>query len=235
MNLPVGFSADAQAAADIADAMAHAKADAWIVEKDDGTFGLQGPAACTVALTVTSRQGPTGPRQVGIVFGDEHTGGYYAKTLDGPAVFVAPAALRVLASHPAIDRAKLRLDNSLLTRVTLVHDGERRVIDITPLAGSPVAASGDAGQTERLGQAVASFYAHDALHSGAPPRSEGFDRPTLQIDAILRADAGSAERVITIGAPTRVGPFDAYFARLAGVDATFAVPRGSVERILDAW
>lgn len=235
MNVPAGFAVDAQAAADLADAMARAKADAWIAESDDGTFGLQAPAACTVTLVVASRQTPGSPRRVGIVFGDEHGGGYFAKTLDSPAVFVAPAALRVLASHPAIDRARLRLDTIPLTRVTLVHDGERRVIDLAARAASLIAVSTDAGHVEQLSQAVVSLYAHDALHSGAPQRGEGFDDPTLQIDAIVRADAGPVERLITIGAPTRVGPFDAYFARLAGVDATFAVPRRSVERILDAW
>jgi hypothetical protein len=235
MNAPAGFAADAQAAADLADAMAHAKADAWITESDDGTFGLQAPAACTVTLVVTAHQAPGSPRRVGIVFGDEHGGGYFARTLDGPAVFLAPAALRVLASHPAIDRARLRLDTIPVTRVTLVHDGERRVLDIAAHAAGLIPASTDAGRAEQLSQAVVSLYAHDALHSGAPQRGEGFDEPTLQIDAIVRADAGPAERLITIGAPTRVGPFDAYFARLAGVDATFAVPRRSVERILDAW
>jgi hypothetical protein len=40
---------------------------------------------------------------------------------------------------------------------------------------------------------------------------------------------------ITIGAPTHVGAFDAYFARVSGVDATFAVPRQAVGAILDAW
>jgi len=235
MNVPAGFSVDPQAAADIADAMAHAKADAWISETDDGAFGFETPTACTVAVTLSSRPGLTGPRQVGIIFGDEHAGGFYAKTLEGPGVFIAPAALRVLASHPAIDRARLRLDTAPLTRVTLVHDGERRVIDMGARATEPAGGPRDAGRAEELGRAVVSLYAHDALHSGAPPRSEGFDRPTLQIDAIVRADAGSVERIITIGAATQVGPFDAYFARLAGVDATFAVPRRSVERILDAW
>jgi hypothetical protein len=33
----------------------------------------------------------------------------------------------------------------------------------------------------------------------------------------------------------RLGSQDAYFARVSGIDATFAVPRRSVNAVLDAW
>jgi hypothetical protein len=38
-----------------------------------------------------------------------------------------------------------------------------------------------------------------------------------------------------VGAPTRVGARDAYFARVSGVDATFAVARPGIDAILGAW
>jgi hypothetical protein len=61
------------------------------------------------------------------------------------------------------------------------------------------------------------------------------DRPLLAIEATARGDASTPiETRIAIGAPTRDGTSDAYFARIAGVDATFDVPRAVVSAILEA-
>ena len=94
----------------------------------------------------------------------------------------------------------------------------------------------DSGSDETIGSALAGFYAQDALHSGSPLPDEGFDRPTLEIDAFGRGENGpSTDRRITIGAPTGTGPFETYFARVSGVNATFAVPRQRVDAILAGW
>ena len=86
-----------------------------------------------------------------------------------------------------------------------------------------------------LESALAGLYAECALHVGSSEADEGMDRPTLSIEATSHGDAGvPVVTRISIGAPTRNGATDAYFARVAGVDATFAVPRGAVTAILDA-
>jgi hypothetical protein len=236
LRTPPGFAADAPAAADLAEAFARAKADAWIAATDDGTFGFQSSAACSVGLTISRGDEAGATSRVGVVFGARVDGADYARTLEGASVFQAPAALRRLASHPAIDRARLRIDPAVLTSVTLVHGGVRRVIGG---AGSQLARNeeeGDSGSDEKIGAALAGFYAQDAVHSGSPLPDEGFDRPTLEIDAFVRGENGPAtDRRITIGAPTGAGPFETYFARVSGVNATFAVPRQRVDAILAGW
>ena len=106
-----------------------------------------------------------------------------------------------------------------------------------------LAAAVDAGDATEPGEpgkslesALAGLYAEAAVHTGAPDADEGMDRPTIAIQATARGDAGaSAETRIAIGAPMRDGTTEAYFARIEGVDATFAVPRAVVSAILDAW
>jgi hypothetical protein len=82
---------------------------------------------------------------------------------------------------------------------------------------------------------MAGLYAQSALHAGAAAPDEGLSRPTLEIAATTRAD-GSAplETHITIGAETDVDGAPSFFARAAGVNATFAVPKARVAAILDA-
>jgi hypothetical protein len=93
--------------------------------------------------------------------------------------------------------------------------------------------SGDVGGD--LGAALASLAAQVVLHVGPPAPEEGFSAPTLEIRAAMHPDGSLVETHIVIGAATHVDGADAYFARVSGVDATFAVPRRSVRAILDVW
>jgi len=98
VKTPAGRSADRTAIEGLADGLAHARAERWIAERDDGGFGFNTPGACSVAADLGPEAPPRGARSVGVVFGRETDGGYYAKTFDSPGVFVAPAVLRSLAS-----------------------------------------------------------------------------------------------------------------------------------------
>ena len=230
-----GGVADNLSASDLAEAFARPKADAWIAESDDGTFGFGRDAACTVTLTTASPNEPT--RRVGIAFGAAGDGGVYARASERPGIFVAPSALRALASHPPVDRQAFRVDLATWERITLAR-GDARIVLARDAGGPLERAESDAGVPEKLESALAGLRAEWALHGGPPAQDEGFDRPTLEIDAVLSAagEGGSpATTRIAIGAPARDGAADGYFARAVGVDATFLVPRAAVHAILDAW
>lgn len=245
---PAGFAVDPASVADLADAFAHAKADAWVDETDDGSFGLKRAGACTLTLTVGSLPDGGAPRLAGLEFGGEADvrgpisgpaegeRGVYARTLGGQAIAVAPETLRAMASRPAIDRSRFRLDLTALTQIVLSRGRSRLRLS---LAGARLARDengGDAGRDERLEVALAELSALSAVHTGPPARDEGLDRPTLEITAMTRTDAGGmAETRITIGAPTGPETTPAYFARVSGIDATFALPRRPVDAILEAW
>jgi hypothetical protein len=224
MRSPAGLPADAVSVADLVGTLAHAKAEAWLTEADDGGFGFEGPGACTVTLTLdaTASSADAGARRVSITFGAAGDGGFYARTLDEPAVFVGSPGLREVLSHPAIDRARFHLDPGGRAAVVVVHDGIRHVV------------SADAGD-DKLAIAMAGLYAQSALHAGPAAPDEGMGRPVLEITATTRSDGGAlSEMHIAVGAETEVDGAAAYFARAAGVDATFAVPKARVTAILDA-
>jgi hypothetical protein len=238
-----GYAVDNVSAASLAESFARAKPDAWVAETDDGTYGFGRVGSCTVTLTLGPATDGGAERRVGLVFGDQAEGGLYARTVDGQGVFLAPLALREIASHPAIDRSRFRLNPASLARVVLERKGTRLVLS-RPHGSErlvPLVAERDKEQSTEddpgagLDAALAGLYAECALHVGSSEADEGMDRPTLSIEATSHGDAGvPVVTRISIGAPTRNGATDAYFARVAGVDATFAVPRGAVTAILDA-
>ena len=105
-----GGGVDSHSVSDLADAFARARADAWLVETDDGTFGFGRGASCAVTLTLAPASDGGAPRRVGVVFGDEGEGGVYARATDRAGVFIAPATLRALAADPEAQRSGLRLE-----------------------------------------------------------------------------------------------------------------------------
>jgi len=223
LHAPAGLAADALTVAEMTEVAAHLRADAWIAEQDDGGFGFGSPAACSIRLQLAGATVDEPGRIVSIVFGAEGDGGVYARAQDDPAVFVAPAALRQTFWHPAVDRSRFRLDPAALASVTLVHGGDRRV--------QSFAAGGD----DRLASAVGALHPQAALHAGPPASGEGFERPTLELLVESRADGGPVVRThVTIGAATDVDGSAAYFARVSGLDATFAVPDKAIASLIAA-
>jgi hypothetical protein len=214
MLTPGGFAVDPVAVTDLASALAHAKADAWITESDDGSFGLGRPGGCAVTLALAAPDG--GPaRGVTLSFGADAGGdAFYARASDDPGIFVASGVLHALAAHPAIDRNRFRLDARALSSVTVARGDHRRSVAF------------DADAPDALARAVEGLYAEAALHTGAPGKSEGIDHPTLEV-------VGAGVHV-SIGAPASVDGIDGYYARAAGVDATFIVPKHAVDAIVAA-
>jgi hypothetical protein len=216
---------------DLANAIAHAKAEAWVADEDDGTFGL-GDGSCAVSLAF-GEEGST--RASSIRLGAPTQGGVYAQLPPDPAVFVAPATLREMAARLLVDRSLVRVDTGRARTITLVR-GEARLVlsrvgDALRLEGQTDADGG----TPALEAALASVFAQSVVHLGRARGDEGFDTPTLDIRVRLVADGGQGERHISIGsASTREGG-NVYLARVSGVDATFAVPGAPIETLLDRW
>jgi hypothetical protein len=232
MRLPEGEPVDSTHAMDVVDALTGAKVDQWVADRDDGSFGLD-PPACRVTLTLTDPRADAGVSTRTLVFGGTTDGGIYGRTLDGPAIFSAPVSLWTCVRRPSIDRSGFRIDRGEGTRVTLSRDHAREVYDSQSGAfvrRDPVDAGSDAVARE-----LVVLDARDALHAGRAPASEGFEHPVLEIDVEARRDGGGAAvRKIFIGALAPDAD-DGYFARVAGVDATFVVDRRPVDAIMGGW
>ncbi len=220
LKSPAGFAPDSLATSDVTSALARARAEAWITEADDGTFGLADPGSCAAAMTVDAGDG--GTRRVTLTFGAQTEGGFYARASDDPAVFVAPGILRSLLTHPLIERRRFRVDPERLTNLVVARDGVRREASLTTEGGTTIA------------QALSGLVVRAALHAGRAGADEGFDHPALEVVATTRTDAGVTETRLTFGAPTQVDGVDGYFARAAGLDATFFVLKPAVETMIEA-
>jgi hypothetical protein len=237
LRAPAGQAVDNATIVDLTGALAKTKAEGYVAEADDESFGLRAPDAC--AVTVTLAAAAPGPaRRQTMTFGAPSEGGYYARTGEEPSVFVAPASLRHALVRPAIDRAPVRVRLGGGAVVTIVHDGARREL-------GPAFDDGD-----RLANALLALRAQSAVHAGPPAPNEGFDDPRLEIrvgtpaggaaagDATTASatatDAGITPTRILVGAAAHLDEGDAYYARVAGVDATFAIPEAAVRAVVDA-
>lgn len=222
MKMPAGFAPDPLAVSELTGALARSKVEAWVDESDDGSFGLSDPEACRVTMKLAG-PGDSGVRHASVTFGGPSGDGFYARTSDDPAVFVAPGVLRALASRPPLDRRRFLLDRDSLTGLVVMRDGVRHRANLDTEGGS------------ELADAVSGLVVKAALHTGRAAPGEGFDAPTLQIDATSAAEAGPAvETRLTFGARTQLDGVDGYFARAAGLDATFVVLRSGVDAVLSA-
>jgi hypothetical protein len=240
-RVPTVFDVDPVAVTDLLGALSRARADAWIAEADDGTFGFEPPSGCAVMLTVAGDPEAGEPRQVGVVFGAAADSGdrdVNAHLTSDPEVFVAPKVLRELASHPVIARDRFRVDLAALSRVTFVR-GAARLALVRASGADRLARAGAApsdADDDKLQAALAALYAQSALHLGPPAPGEGLDHPILAIDLVPELGGrAAAETRLTFGAPVHESAVDGYFARASGVDATFLVPRHLVDAILGAW
>ncbi len=127
MQTPAGYAADVARAIDAVDALEHARAESWLPE--GAAFGFD-EAKCSLSVALGS---DAGVRRVGVVFGREGQGGVYAHLEGETSVFVAPTALRDVASRWMIDRSGFAIDPGRAResdidghgrRVTLVRRGE---------------------------------------------------------------------------------------------------------------
>jgi uncharacterized protein DUF4340 len=217
LRSPAGYAADASEALDLADALLHAKASAWVADADDGTFGFD-KGACRVALTLAV---DGGERTLGLSLGAEGEGGVYARADGSPAVFVAPANLRDLGRKLLVDRAALHLDPAGLASLTLERTGKKERF---PEAGGRVLLD------ETMEEALSELRAESTLHLGKARPDEGFDRPRLVLDAALAPDAGTGHKRLLFGRSTDK---DRAFARVDGVDATFLVEESFLKPFLE--
>ncbi len=223
MTAPVGFGVDAASTLDVANAVVRAKAETWIADTDDGSFGFA-QAKCTVAVSVAH---DAGTRRLALVFGGDTDAGVYAHVEGEPNVFVVARAVRDAVKKLLVDRGAVAVDLATTSSVSLSKRSARAaLIVVTGHVG------GDAGA--KLDDALAALRATTVVHLGPPARDEGLDTPTLEIRVSPAADAGPARRIV-FGAATTVGADKLYFARVDGVDATFAVAKETVDAIVGAF
>jgi hypothetical protein len=227
---PAGFKADTAMVLDLVNVVARAKADAWIADSDDGSFGFAN-GGCDITL---SYEQDGGPRQVGVVFGREaEGGGYYAHALGEAPVFLAPRSLHDEAARLLVDRTGFHVDSAEVASLTLARDGAELVL--TGRGGRLGWKDGGGLELgEKLAVSLDAMRADEVVHLGGPRRGEGFAHPSLDVRVQIASEAGTKELHFVIGDSALILKERMFYARLDGVDATFAIARDRVAPLLDA-
>lgn len=222
---PAGYAVDAAAAGDVADAMVRLRAESWVAEADDGSFGLD--VKCSIVATVAA---DGAARTLRLVLGRDTAGGLYARA-DGAAVFVASRVLRDRATRLLVDRAAISVEPNRAERVVL-RRGKRSLVLVR--AGGKLAADGGSPAAALAHEALLALKADDVVHLGAPQGDEGFADPALELRATYAAGSGARESVVMFGHVVLRRNQQMYLARVSGVDATFAVSKERVQPLVDA-
>lgn len=231
LERPPGFAVDGGLAADLVDTLAKLEAERWVSDRDDGTFGLARPAL-RVRLVVEPESGTELVRELRV--GDATTGGAFAALDDDGGVFVLSRRARASVERWLVDRALLPGEFAAIVEAAIETATTSLVLTrIGPgwqqTGGAPEL---EVGAVARLGDAIAELRAEAAVHLGAARPEEGLAEPRLTLR--LRAEAArGASRTIRFGAGDTWEGTSIVYARVDGVDATFAVARGAVGAILD--
>lgn len=223
MNAPPGFNADAAATLDVANALVRAKAETWTADADDGSFGFV-QAKCAVAVNVAH---DGGTRRLALVFGGDADNGVYAHVEGDPRVFVVAKPVRDAARKLLVDRGAVSVDLATTSSISLSKRAAR--VQLAVDAGH---VRSDAGT--KIEDALAALRASSVVHLGAAAPDEGFGAPTLEIRITASTAGGTAHRIV-FGSALTTGNEKQYFARVDGIDATFAVAKESVDAIVTAF
>jgi hypothetical protein len=227
---PKDVGTDVNAAIELGKQLATMTCDRWAAEKDDGTFGFAKPSA---TIVVTS--GGQKPGDITFELGaPAPEGGVFARVRGRDPICVLSDAKRDALVHPPFDRSIVGLDPTDAPGVVLTRDKLVRALRFTDAHvwrdDADAGAAGGDVIARALADLVVGLRAETMVHLGAATKDEGFDAPTLVIEA--RAADGKTKRRVVVGAATRVARLRVYYARVDGVDATFAILRDDVDKIL---
>lgn len=209
---PSGFRHDGALVADVVQALGSLRAERWVAVQADGSHGLAAPrlrARLELVSGAPARE---------LVVGAATRDGYFASLSPDPGVFVLARSALENLGLPLVDRSLCPFDEPSLERIELSM-GARRVA-LTRRSDAWSGAGLDAPRAQALAETAVALRAELALHLGAPTPAEGFARPSLIVEFVA---AGGKRARLQLGARTRVTDEELVFARLDGVDASFAL------------
>jgi hypothetical protein len=220
---PKNLAVDPSLANDIAEALAQLRAERWVAEEDDGSFGLAAPRAKYQIGT----EGAT----IRIETGRATSGGVFARRSDSRGIFVLPEATERTIETWAIDRSYFVIDPAEVQRVVLEHAAQRSVLE--PSTGPDAATSAE--RFEIVKTMLAEARAEGLVHLGPPRKEEGFDKPllTLSIRRAPPSPASPSTIKITIGRGDVWRDNNVFYVRRDGIDATFAIAQSKLRPVLD--
>lgn len=234
LSLPEGYDVDGGLAVDLIDQLRNLRALRWVTDRAVPGFGLDKPRG-TVRLLVEV-DGNEVERTLTI--GARSAGGYYASVDRDPGVFVAPRSIDRALGTWLLDRAVFSAERDSIVELSLEGEGLGKVL-LKRVAGQLTvqeAPSGfDASRVDELLDVVESLRTEAAVHLGPAAASEGLRRPLLT--GLIRRQSpenvGMPPIRFSVGSRDSFRDASIYYARVGNINATYALPRAQVQRLLD--
>ncbi len=236
---PAGLGADAGAISDLTRHLSTLTCTRWAAEKDDGTFGFANPQAKIAirrsAPAIVDAAGV--PTDFVIELGSStNDGGVHARVKGKDAVCVLPDAKVAALLRPPVDRTVVGFDPTDSPRFVATKSGG--VARSAAFDGKAWHDGADAGTpaadvtARKLADLIVGLRVERLVHLGPATPAEGLATPTL---AIQGYDAlGKPKKHVIIGASGKLDTALIYYARVDGLDATYAIAREDIEKILTA-
>jgi hypothetical protein len=223
LEQPAGFRHDGALVVDLVQRLGSLRAERWISARTEQSHGLTRPRT---RITVQLARGSE-PRVLAI--GESTRDGFFATLSPDPAVFVLSRATVHDLEQLLLDRALCPFPASDLRRIELRSAHQRLLLERRDEVWQ---ASGLSSERAReLGETLAALRAEGALHVGAERPEEGLAVPTL---TVIFTGARDEARQLRLGARSNSAGQSLVFARLDGVDATFALS-GSTASALQSF
>lgn len=219
LDQPSGLRHDGALIADAVQSLGSLRAERWVAAHREPAHGLDAPR-----LRVSIE--PAGLPRRELVVGAASEGGYFASLSPDPGVFVLARSLVRELERPLVDRSLCRVPRGELERIDLAR-GERQLVITRRGDGWEAAGNARAGE---LGETLSALRADFAVHLGAARPNEGLSKPSLRIRFV---DAKGTTRHLLVGARATVDDSSIAYARLDGVDATFALSSNVVDALQD--
>ena len=208
MEEPKGLTTDAGLASQLTEALSSLRAERWVADADDGSYGLAEPRA-KYELEV-------GDHKIRVEVGRATAGGAFARRTDQPGVFVLPHASGRTIESWAVDRSYFMFDPKSVREVRL---------------GDAVLA---AERLETAKSILSSAHTEGVVHLGGPHKDEGFDKPLLKLWLQTGApDSAPVTVKIAVGRGDVWRETSVFYIRREGFEATFAIAQSTVRPLLD--
>ncbi len=232
MEEPKGYAVDSSLAADIFDAVGNLRAERWVADRDDGSFGLESPA---MSLRVEF-EGEAGQETRALRIGSPTPEGRYARWEKDTGVFVVPRSLDLVLGTYPIDRSVFMVDPSVVRSLRIrASDKDLRIAttgDVWRMASGSTLELSEPGLV-RLRQALIELRAEGVVHLGQPLPEEGLIKPLVRIEVEHLPGFRAQKTVLSIGRSDVWRTMNVHYARLEGTDATFAIARSKIRPILE--
>jgi hypothetical protein len=218
LEQPKSLAVDPGLANDVAEALAQLRAERWVADRDDGSFGLDKPRA----KYQLDREGGT----IEIETGRATSGGVFARRKDQGGVFVLPRSAERALETWAVDRSYFMVEPTDVRQIRIDRAGRHLTLE----PARPGAR--DAGSSERFEiarRALSEARVEGLVHPGEPQTGEGFDKPLMTVTVVR----GNSTVKMSIGRGDAWRDTNVFYARRDGVDATFAVAQSKLRPLLD--